>query len=522
MSFGVVNWVCRRRVGLVAATVLLLGGLLCPAAGASPFFFSTGNPDGKIALGSRPGSAGRVEIEAGDDFALTGSTAITGATFTGLLPSGAPLSSIAQVLVEVYAVFPADSDLSRTSGPPTFSTALVPTRVNSPSDVSTTVRDSADPTLSFTASVVSAAFTASNSVLNGIHAKPNQTTGGEGAVSGEEVQFNLSLTSPIDLGAGHYFFVPQVALTSGDFLWLSAPKPIISPGTPFPIGTTDLQSWIRNADLDPDWLRAGTDIVGGSTPPTFNATFSLSGATCSPISVSPASLPNATVGQAYGASLTATGGTTPYRFSETGALPTGIVLASDGRFSGTPTRPGSFPTTVTATDAEGCQGTVNLTLAVAPATGGGSSPPGGGSTPGGSPPAQAPSLTSAHLSAVVFRAANRGASLALAPRAPIGTTISYRDSTAATTTFTVLKVVSGHKRGRQCVAGSAGEGQGRCTRRVRVGSFRHVDIAGNVRVRFSGRVHGHKLAPGRYLLVLAPSANGIAGRTVTLPFRIVA
>ena len=30
-------------------------------------------------------------------------------------------------------------------------------------------------------------------------------------------------------------------------------------------------------DLDPDWLRVGTDIVGGATPPTFNMTFSLTG-----------------------------------------------------------------------------------------------------------------------------------------------------------------------------------------------------------------------------------------------------
>ena len=29
--------------------------------------------------------------------------------------------------------------------------------------------------------------------------------------------------------------------------------------------------------LDPDWLRVGTDIVGGATPPTFNTAFSLEG-----------------------------------------------------------------------------------------------------------------------------------------------------------------------------------------------------------------------------------------------------
>ena len=48
------------------------------------------------------------------------------------------------------------------------------------------------------------------------------------------------------------------------------------PGAPFPPGSTDLQSWIRNAALDPDWLRVGTDITHQGP---FNAVFSLSGDT---------------------------------------------------------------------------------------------------------------------------------------------------------------------------------------------------------------------------------------------------
>src|SRR5262249_28239992 len=85
--------------------------------------------------------------------------------------------------------------------------------------------------------------------------------------------------------AGHYFFVPQVGLSDSapagaDFLWLSAPKPITPPGTPFPPGVTDLQSWMRDdPPLAPDWLRIGTDIIGGTT---FNASFSLSGHTVAP------------------------------------------------------------------------------------------------------------------------------------------------------------------------------------------------------------------------------------------------
>ena len=110
---------------------------------------------------------------------------------------------------------------------------------------------------------------------------PNQTTGGNGSVTGLEVQFSVNFTTPFDLLAGHYFFVPQVEVTTadGEFLWLSAARPIVPPGTPFPAGFTDLQSWTRDVMLDPDWLRVGSDIVGPdpTTGPTFNAAFSLTG-----------------------------------------------------------------------------------------------------------------------------------------------------------------------------------------------------------------------------------------------------
>ncbi len=111
-----------------------------------------------------------------------------------------------------------------------------------------------------------------NSVDNGINPKPNQNTLGEGPVRGQEVQFDVTFTTPFDLPPDHYFFIPQVLLSNGDFLWLSAPKPIVG-GTPF---LPDLQTWIRNANLDPDWLRVGTDIVGTGA---FNGTFSLQGET---------------------------------------------------------------------------------------------------------------------------------------------------------------------------------------------------------------------------------------------------
>jgi hypothetical protein len=262
-----------RTLGCLAA----LGLALAAQPAAAVVIFSTGAPDGKMAAASRPSSGGKIEIETGDDFALTTKTQITGATFTGLL-SGADLADVNRLTVEIYRVFPADSDVGRTSGPPTFSTDRVPTRVNSPSDVALDSRDSTVAgDLTFTGGLLTSTFSASNSVLDGIHPKPAFNTGGDGGVTGSEVDFSVDFTNPFTLGPGHYFFVPQVAVSPsiGEFYWLSAPRPIVPPGTPFPTGFTDLQAWIRNEPLAPDWLRIGTDIVGGTT---FNMAFSLSGA----------------------------------------------------------------------------------------------------------------------------------------------------------------------------------------------------------------------------------------------------
>jgi hypothetical protein len=164
----------------------------------------------------------------------------------------------------------------------------VPTRVNSPSDVAFDERDSGLSSLSFTVTLVNPSFSVANSVLNGINPIPNQTTAGEGPVTGQEVLFTVIFTPALSLAPDHYFFIPQVPLSTGNFYWLSAPKPIVAPGTPF---SPDLQAWIRNTALNPDWLRVGTDIVGGTTPPTFNGTFSLSGATIDTLTPTPTTAP---------------------------------------------------------------------------------------------------------------------------------------------------------------------------------------------------------------------------------------
>ena len=192
----------RAKFWLVA-TALVAFALTGPARAGSTFFFSTGNPDGLMATASRPSSAGKIEIESADDFVLTSPTNLTSATFTGLLPSGATSSDIQDVRVEIYRVFPNDSDVNRTSGPPTFSTSQVPTRVNSPSDVELDDRSASAHNLTFTPGIIQQTFTANNSVLNGIHPSPGFHTGGEGFVTGQEVQFNVVFSTPFSLPANH-------------------------------------------------------------------------------------------------------------------------------------------------------------------------------------------------------------------------------------------------------------------------------------------------------------------------------
>ena len=250
-----------QQITLGALTLLLLAA----HASAASFTFSTGEPDGKIATLARPSTPEKLQTETADDFILAETTLINSASFTGLLPVGAPLASVQNVEIELYHVFPGESDTNRA--------LTVPTRANSPGDVEIdeATRDGADGSLNFSVTLVNASFTASNSVVNGIHSSTNQFTGGEGPVSGQEVTIRVNFNPPISLPAGHYFFRPEVQTDSGDFLWLSAPRPTVPP-----LFTGDLQSWIRNDALAPDWLRIGTDITHQGP---FNAAFSLSGET---------------------------------------------------------------------------------------------------------------------------------------------------------------------------------------------------------------------------------------------------
>jgi hypothetical protein len=120
--------------------------------------------------------------------------------------------------------------------------------------------------------------------------------------------------------------------------------------------------------LAPNGVLSGTPTQTGSFPITVAATDSQGcigvGPTytivigCQTITVTNPANGNGTANAAFSETFTQTGGigTTTFALAS-GTLPTGLTLAANGTLSGTPTETGSFPITVTATDANGCSGT---------------------------------------------------------------------------------------------------------------------------------------------------------------------
>ncbi len=134
-----------------------------------------------------------------------------------------------------------------------------------------------------------------------------------------------------------------------------------------------------------------------------------------------------------------------------------------------------------------------------------------------------------------FRAASSGATIsATAARAhrhkarpPIGATVSYTDSQAATSTFAVLKATPGVRSGKTCVAPPRHRRRhhhySACTRYLPVGlPFTHADAAGVNSFKFSARMGNRKLTPGAYRLTATPrNSAGETGATVHASFTIV-
>lgn len=134
------------------------------------------------------------------------------------------------------------------------------------------------------------------------------------------------------------------------------------------------------------------------------------------------------------------------------------------------------------------------------------------------------------LSPSSFAPESRGGSIASADAAHHhtlhkGTTVRYRDSEAGTTSFEVLRLQDGYKKGRSCralVHGKRPKHTRACTIETGVGSFSRSDRAGSNSFTFSGRMRNRGLRDGEYRLTAKPRYYAVPGAsTVRVRFKIV-
>ncbi len=128
---------------------------------------------------------------------------------------------------------------------------------------------------------------------------------------------------------------------------------------------------ISGTPTAPGTVTAAITVTDSTNPTHMTATANLSIAIApqNP-SITTTSLPNGTVGSPYNATITGTGGTTPYTFTATG-LPAGLSISAGGVISGTPTVAGPFSIVVTLTDSTNpthLTATANLSATIAPQT----------------------------------------------------------------------------------------------------------------------------------------------------------
>ena len=129
-------------------------------------------------------------------------------------------------------------------------------------------------------------------------------------------------------------------------------------------------------------LNASTGVIGGTPTATGSSTFTVQAVDSiantgsrsytinigagGALTVAPNNLPNGTLGSPYTQTVTATGGTGPYRFRLfAGALPPGLTLdPNTGVISGTPTSSGPANFTIEATDSSGNTGTHSFSVTI--------------------------------------------------------------------------------------------------------------------------------------------------------------
>ncbi len=142
----------------------------------------------------------------------------------------------------------------------------------------------------------------------------------------------------------------------------------------------------------------------------------------------------------------------------------------------------------------------------------------------GVPQSDLPQITGLGMTRKYFRVKNNGRS-GRAGRWKMGTKIAFTLTRSSKTTFTVVRNITGRKRGRSCKKVRKARRKlrkkgTRCSLFKTVGSFAYSGQEGSNAVKFSGRLNGKRLKPGLYHVYVR-----VSGATTSAPpflsFRVV-
>ncbi len=156
---------------------------------------------------------------------------------------------------------------------------------------------------------------------------------------------------------------------------------------------------------------------------------------------------------------------------------------------------------------------------------GGTDSDSGSASPGlgeGIPSLDPPLITAVGVTRKYFRVSSSSSSGDMA-RWKQGTQINYTLSESSKTTFTVVRNVSGWKRGGSCTKASRKlrKKRSKCSRYKTVGSFTRQGQSGDNSTKFSGKLNGKRLKPGLYHVYVHVGNGMNTPAPLIISFRVV-
>ena len=171
----------------------------------------------------------------------------------------------------------------------------------------------------------------------------------------------ITTTSPLTAGIPGTAYSITLAATGGmgSHTWALASGSALPTGLSLNASTGEISGTPTTAGVYSFTVEA-TDASATTVSQTFSLTIQ------APLVLNTTSLPDGTVGTAYSATLTATGGIQPYTWDQVnGSLPTGLSLdGSTGEISGTPTAAGTFSFKVRVRGSAGLADPKDLTITI--------------------------------------------------------------------------------------------------------------------------------------------------------------